>query len=212
MHKNILLTLLVFTLNGCATLDDLDRIQENMYNYAQSGVSEFDNTKFIRVSRMVCSNSVMFELYQDTNKHKKGIVLLNAGSKSITNIGNGNSLLVKLDGKLYSFESTDPLTEHDTIRLGYGINMQFSHKTYIVPESFVKEAANSNNFLVKMHLLNNEYIEGKCSELTLKETQDNINKLGYDLTVTQKNVHDGNKNSAINGFKKFVNLVNSTKW
>lgn len=212
MNKNILLSFLVFALNGCATLDDLDRIQENMYNYAQSGISEFDNTKFIRVSRMVCSNSVMFELYQDTNKHKKGIVLLNAGSKSITNIGNGKSLLVKLDGKLYSFESTDPLTEHDTIRLGYGIDMQFSHKTYIVPESFVKEAANSNNFLVKMHLLNNEYIEGKCSELTLKETQDNINKLGYDLTVTQKNVDDGNKNPAINGFKKFVNLVNSTKW
>jgi hypothetical protein len=154
----------------------------------------------------------MFELYQDTPKSKKGIVLIKAGSKSITNIGTGKSLLIKLDGKTYTFESTDVLTEHETIHLPYSVTMPFSHKTYVVPEAFVRKIGSSNTFLSKMHLLNKTYIEGKCSLLTLAETKEHVSKLGSGYEVTQAHTDTGNKSSAILGFREFIKMMDATKW
>jgi hypothetical protein len=152
----------------------------------------------------------MFELYQDTEKHKNNVVLLKAGSVDVENIGKGKSLHIKLDGEIYSFESNDVLTEHDTIHLGYGVTMPFSHKTFVVPESFVRDAAASTTFLVKVEMLNNTYIEGKCSYLTLQESQEESKK--YDVTVTQEHVDTANQYAAIEGFREFVSMMNTTSW
>ena len=166
-----LIFLLLTFISGCVSFPDTETTLKNMYNVPSSGSSQFDGTKYIRLSNMLC-NSVMFELYQDTQKSKSGVVLLKAGSNSITNIGDGESLLIKLDGKTYSFKSNDALTEHETIPVGYGVTMSFSHRTYIVPEAFVREAASSKLFLAKVYLLNNTFIEGKCSPVTLQEAKE----------------------------------------
>ena len=90
---------LVFSLlivSGCMSMLSPETRLSSMYNVASSGLSQFDGTKYIRVTNMNCSNSIIFELYQDTVKFKQGIVLLKAGSNSITNIDGGKSLLIKI--------------------------------------------------------------------------------------------------------------------
>jgi len=71
---------------GCAVLPDTEVTLRSVYNVASSGTSIFDGTKYVRVSNMTCTGTVMFELYQDTAKSKAGVVLLMAGTKSIDNI------------------------------------------------------------------------------------------------------------------------------
>jgi hypothetical protein len=140
---------LVFSLlivSGCMSMPSPETRLSSMYNVASAGSSQFDGTKYIRVTNMNCSNSIIFELYQDTVKFKQGIVLIKAGSNSITNIDGGKSLLLKIDGKTYSFEPVSPVTEHETIYFGYGASIPFSYKTYIMPDVIVKEAALSKNF------------------------------------------------------------------
>lgn len=205
--KITLILFLLSSLTACVSMPDIETSLKKMYNVPSSGTSQFDGTKYIRLSNMGC-NSIMFELYQDTGKSKNGIVLLKAGSNSITNIGEGESLLVKLDGKTYSFKSNDVMTEHETIPVGYGVTMSFSHKTYVVPETFVREAASSKVFLTKMYLLNNSFIEGQCSTVTLQEAREQSKEL--DLEITQEHVDTGNKVAAINGFRAFVKMMDST--
>ena len=216
MYRLLLIALFAISAQGCTPYPSynvsVDDISKKMFNVPSSGTSQFDNSKYIRMSNMVCSNSVMFELYQDTQKSKKGIVLLKAGSKSITNIGKGKSLLIKLDGKIYSFESTDILTEHETIHLPYSATMQFSHKTYIVPESFIRKTSSSKTFLTKVYLLNNSYIEGKCSPVTLSEAKEQTKLLGSGYEITQEHVDSANKSSTLLAFREFIKMIDATKW
>ena len=205
-------TLILFSvlLAGCVSTESIETSMGKMYNVASSGSSQFDGTKYIRLSNMVCSNTVMFELYQDTSKAKKGYVLLNAGSKSIDNIGSGKSLHLKINDKKYSFKSNDAVTDHETIPLGYGVNMHFSHKSFIVPESIIRDAAASSIFVAKVNLLNKTYIEGNCSSVTLQEARENSKHL--DINITQQNVDSSNKFTATAGFQQFVKMMDATKW
>ena len=207
--KITMILLLMTNLTGCVSFPDTVTSLSNMYNVASSGSSQFDGTKYIRVSNMQCG-SVMFELYQDTLKSKNGIVLLNAGARGIENIGNGESLLIKLDGKTYTFTPVDNITEHESIHMGYGVAMDFSHKTYLLPESFVREAAASSIFLTKMIFLNNKFIEGECTADTLEEAELKGKELG--LEITQEHLDMGNKFVAIIGFQKFVQMMDATTW
>ena len=210
MLRPIPISLLLFLVAGCVSWPDFETTARSMYNVTSSGTSKFDGTKHIRLSNMQCSGTIMFELYQDTAKSKSSTVLLKAGSNSITNIGNGESLLIKLDGKTYSFRSNDVLTEHESIHFGHGVTMPFSHKTYVVPETVVREAASSNVFLARVHFLNNTFIEGKCSAFTLQETKEENKHLGLD--ITQKHIDTGNKFAAVNGFREFVRMMDTTTW
>lgn len=206
----LIFALLISMLGGCVSLPDTKTMLHNMYNVPSSGTSQFDGTKYIRLSNMVCSNSVVLELYQDTQKSKKGLVLLKAGSNSITNIGNGESLLFKIDGETYSFKSNSTVTEYDKLYFDYGVTVPFSHKSYIVPEEFVRKAASSNLLLTKMHLLNNTSIEGKCSPVTLQESREQNQKI--DMEITQEIVDTGNSVAAIYGFREFVKMMDTTSW
>lgn len=205
----IISSLVIVLISGCVAFPDTETSLKRMYNVSSSGTSKFDNSKHIRISNMRCDN-IMFELYQDTEKKKNNIVLLKAGSVSVENIGKGKSLHIKLDGEVYSFKSNDPLTEHDTIYLDYGVTMTFSHKSFVVSESFIRKAAASNEFLAKVELLNNTYIEGTCSPVSLKEAQEESKK--YNVKVKQEHVDIGNKFAAINGFREFVKMSDHTKW
>ena len=79
MFRITLILSLLMVIAGCVSFPDTETTLSNMYNVPSSGSSQFDGTKYIRLSNMRC-NSVMFKLYQDTQKSKKGIVLLEAGS------------------------------------------------------------------------------------------------------------------------------------
>lgn len=198
-------------LAGCVSMKNIEANVSKMYNVPSSGTSEFDNTKHIRMSNMVCSkNTVMFELYQDTEKSKAGLVLLEAGSKSIDNIGNGKSLHLKVNDKVYSFESFDSITEHENISSYYGVNQYFSHKSYLIPESIIRDMATSNKFLVKVNLLNKTFLEDKCSDITLQEAKANNLSSGHKLT--QHDVDFSNSILAGSGFREFVRMIDTTKW
>ena len=210
MFRIALVLLIIIFLSGCVSMPSSNVRLRNMYNVASYGSSQFDGTKYIRVTNMNCSNSIIFELYQDTVKFKQGLVLLKAGSNSVTNIDNGKSLLIKVDGKTYTFESDSPVTEHEIISFGYGVSIPFSYKTYVIPDVIVKEVASSEVFLTKMNLLNNTFIEGKCSPVTLQESREQHKSLG--LNITQEHVDAGNTFAAINGFREFVRMMQTTSW
>ena len=61
-----------------------------------------------------------------------------------------------------------------------------------------------------MYLLNNSFIEGQCSNVTLQEAKEQSKEL--DIKITQEHVDIGNKISGINGFRDFVQLMDSTSW
>ena len=75
---------------------------------------------------------------------------------------------------------------------------------------FVEKMASSGILMVKMNLLNNTYIEGKCSPVTLEEYQEQNNHLG--IQFTQKDIDTGNKAAAQLGIKEFVAMMESTQW
>ena len=211
MQRLIIVALLCFT-QGCVSQAEIEKSMDAMYNVPSSGTSQFDKTKYIRVSKISCSNTILFELYQDTKKHEKGIVLLQAGTNTITNIGNKKSLLIKIDDKTLSFKSNSVLTNHDTYNYGYGVTQPFSHKTFILPESVIRNIASSKEFLSRLYLLDNTYVEGKCSSVTLQEYKNNNKNSSYSVDVTQEGIDSSNKYTAQNGFRKFVKLIDSTKW
>ena len=210
MPRSPFIIIALIFLVGCVSQAEIEESMSNIYNVPSSGTSQFDESKYIRISNMVCSNTVVFELYQDTPKVKRGIVLLKAGSRSIDNIDNGKSLHIKTDNNKYSFASKDALTEHDKTHYGYGVTTYFSHKTYLVSESVIREIASSNKFLVKMNLLNDTYIEGKCTPLSLQETQEQ--SVALNVEIKQEHVDTASKFAAINGFRTFVRMMDSTAW
>jgi hypothetical protein len=207
-------TLCALILSGCVSQADIQKSLGQMYNVPTSGISQFDKTKFIRVSKMFCSNIVAFGLYQDTSKHNRGTILLDAGTKTITNIGKGKALHIKIDGKTHSFESIDIITEHDKHFYDYGVTTPFSHKTFVIPEPVIREIASSKEFLVKLNLLNNSYVEGKCSPetLTLSEYKEANQVSLWSKDVTQEHINTANKITALYGFRQSVTMMDSTTW
>jgi len=201
----------LFLCTGCLAMDT-ESILKDSWNIPSSGTSVFDGTKNIRMERISCAH-VQLELYQDSNKSKKGTVLLMAGTGSIENIG--DLLLFKLDGKEYSFESGDAITEHDSDHvenddIGYN-TVPFSHKKYVVPETFIRKAATSEELLVKLDLFNNSFIEGRCSPSTLVQAKEQAGA-DYAKYITEESVDMGNKVAGIYGFQEFVRMMDSTAW
>ncbi|MEG3757504.1 hypothetical protein V5096_06045 [Pseudoalteromonas carrageenovora] len=204
-----LLLLSILILSGCMSIPSTESMATSMFNIPTSGYSEFDGTKHIRMSNMGCIN-IRFELYQDTLNAEKGIVLLKAGTNTITNIGNDSSLNFRLDDGVHSFSASSLITEHEATQFKYGITSNFSYKTYILPEKFIRKIANSDTFIAKVNLLNNTYLEGKCSTLTLKKARE-MNQHS-DIQITQETLDISNKIVAITGFRKFVEMMNSANW
>lgn len=197
----------LFLLSGCVTTDTESMMKES-WNIPSSGTSTFDGSKYIEMARVSC-NEVQLTFYQDNHKAKEGIVLLKAGVASITNIG--DLLLFKLDGKQHSFKSDDPTTEYDKEYIAQGVETRFSHKTFIVPENFIRKAANSRELLAKLYLLNNTYVEGRCSYATLDQAKQQAGS-EYDEYITEKTLSLRNKVAGIIGFQDFVKMMDSTNW
>ena len=110
MFRNGIILLLVF-LSGCVSMPDTETMLAKMYNVPSKGESQFDGTKHIRMSNMICSNTILLEMYQDTKKAEAGVVLVRAGTNNITNIDNGESFLIKVDDEVRSFSSGSSITD-----------------------------------------------------------------------------------------------------
>ena len=205
----LLIVLSLGTLTSCVQIQTIEEVLEDMYNVVTLGSSEFDETKYVRVTRIFC-HSVLFELYQDTYKAKNGMVLVSAGTNSTVNIGDGDSLALKLDGEIHRFNSNDVTTDFSSYYYANGRSVPTSMKHYVIPENVVRTAANSQEFLVRLSLLNDTYIEGKCSPLTFEEAQEYNDKHG--LKTKQDHLDMANKVAGVIGFQKFVGLVDSTEW
>ena len=210
MPRILLITSLIAFLQGCASPYDAESMVQEMYNTVETGESQFDGTKYIRVSHMMCQSLVALELYQDSNQAEKGVVLVNAGTSSISNIDDGESLSFRVDDERFSFSSFDLTTDHERLPFSYGATISFSHKSYIVDESLIRSIASSDFVVARIRKLNNTYVEGICTPLSMKEYNSTQGKQFGD--VSQKNLDIGNKGSAIYGFKKFVQLMDQTQW
>lgn len=215
MKKALILFLL--TLSSCGTLDDIaTKTLEDMYNIPSSGVSQFDGTKHIRMSNIVCSD-IVFELYQDTNK-SKDMVLVKAGVKDIENIGRGNALFFKTDNNIYSYEAFSNTTEREKLYFYYNyygeVSSPFSYKRFLIPEKVIRELAYSNTLLVKINLLNHTFVEARCSPKTVadyiaeNDGQDRV----MGIKITQKDLDINNTSIGQVGIKKFVEIMDSTDW
>ena len=209
MYINIVLVLLLL-ISGCMSIPDTESMLAKMYNIPSKGESQFDGTKHVRMRNMICSNAIILEMYQDTKNARSGEVLVKAGTNEITNVGDGNSLLIKIDDEIRSFKSYSSITEHDRIQYDHGVNIPFSNKLYVISEEFVRKMASSDILMVKMNLLNNSYVEGKCSAVTLEEYQEQNSYLG--MKFTQKDIDTGNKASAHLGIKEFITLIDAESW
>lgn len=203
--------LLLITLScliSCASTLDLEKVARQMYNVPSTGENKFDENKYIRMSNLRC-HSVLMELYQDTALVNHGVVLVKAGPNYIENVASGNALFFKIDGEVIPFRTNDVTTDYDSIYLGHGVDLKFSNKTFSVSEEIIHRAAAANEFLVKVNLLGNEYIEGKCSHSSLKEAQ--LNSKDLNITVQQQDVDFANSITAIEGFKVFVDMMGTLK-
>lgn len=210
MPRILLITLLIAFLQGCVSPYDAESMVQAMYNTVDAGESQFDGTKYIRVSHMMCQDSVALELYQDSSQAEKGVVLVNAGTISISNIDDGESLFLRVGDQRFSFSSFDLTTDYDRLQFAYGATIPFSNKSYIVDESLIRSIASSDFVVARIRKLNNTYVEGICTPLSMKEYESTQGKQFGD--VSQKNLDIGNKGAAIYGFKKFVELMDQTQW
>ena len=203
----------LFAITAC--MPSTEAMLKDMYNVPSYGSSKFDGSKYINLSNMSCEY-VGLELYQDTYKSQKGIVLLKAGTFSITNIDGGKSLWIKLDGDTYSFEPVDNLTEHGKNYYSIGgtqVAKNFSNRSYIVPEKFIRKAAESKEFLVKVIQLNKKYIEGQCSPMSLEEARDLAEEKGISQALIKKEtLETANMVTATKGFQKFVKMMDTVSF
>ena len=189
---------LAITTTSCVSYD-LDSMMDKMYNVPETKVSGFDGESHIRMSNMSCQSTLFLELYQDRKKKEAGMVLLSAGTQSITNIGGDNSLQLRVDSEKFSFSPTSSITDHETIYFDHGVTAPRSSKSYLVPETLIKNIAGSKEFFARLHLLNNEYVDGDCGEM----------KPNSDKGI-QKVVEDYNKySSAITGVREFIPMMDN---
>lgn len=210
MNRVFIIVSMIF-IGGCIT--PISEIMDSTFNVTSTGVSEFDGTKHIRITNIRCGD-IAFQLYQDTTKAKRGIVLLEAGVQYTKNIADGESLQIKLDSRTITLITNDVTTNFTSEWYGsgaYATEKHISLKTYIVPVSTIEDIAKSNLFIARVHLLGNTYEEDKCSFLTLKEYRDILKKSDIHSTGSdQKNLDMSNQHSALEGFRKFVKLMNET--
>lgn len=208
MKLGILVAGFSVALAGCVSSYSLEDLYANMYNVESSGVSEFDGTKHVRVSKISCRGDLMFELYQDTPKARNGKVLLRAGVNSANSIQDGESLEFNLDGKKYAFTSFQETTNFDTVSFGHYNRSHFSNKGYLVPESFVRHVARAERVVARVHFRNDMYADGTCSEIAPEEAE----KMTHHYGLGMVDVEVANTVSGTKGFEKFLNAIDDTAW
>lgn len=206
----MLIFLFCICISGCVSIPDTKTMIQKTYNIPTSGVSKFDGTQHVRMSNMFCSNTIILEMYQDTNKALKDLVLVKAGVSSINNIGGAHSLLFKVDGDIESFSPRSELTEHSNIYFGNGISKSYSFKTYLIPEVYIRKMATAKELMSKIHLLNNTYVEGGCSITDFDTYSKNSPNSG--IKITQEHIDMSNLSVAQTGIKNFMTLIDNREW
>jgi hypothetical protein len=136
--------------------------------------------------------------------------LVKAGTNSIGNIDDGESLFLRVGDERFGFTSFDSGTDYDRLQFTYGATIPFSNRSYILDESLIRSIASSDFVVARIRKLNNTYVEGICTHLSMEEYKSTQGKRFGD--VSQKNLDIGNEGAAVYGLRKFVQLMNQTEW
>lgn len=181
MNKGIFFSLILSLMfMGCVSLDTKG-IVKSMYNVPETGVSDFDGTKYIRMKNISCIKKdvgLLLDLYQDTKMAKKNIVILTLKVTGYHSIADGSSLHFNIDGEIIDLKTMDNITAieevyHSIYQPGYigrdiyipsiySPAVQASTKRYVITDTFVDKVANSKKVVMKVDLART-YVEGICS-------------------------------------------------
>lgn len=181
MNKEIFFSLiLTLMFTGCVSLDTKG-IVKSMYNVPETGVSDFDGTKYIRMKNLSCIKKdvgLLLDLYQDTKMAKENIVILTLKVTGYHSIADGSSLHFNIDGEIINLKTMDNTTAieevyHSIYQPGYvgrdiyipsvySPAVQASTKRYVITDTFVDKVANSKKAVIKVDLARS-YVEGICS-------------------------------------------------
>ena len=209
MPRAAIVSFVLYLLVGCIPVPDNQRVILSRYNVASSGVSPIDKSKYILMSNIVCSEEILLELYQDTDKAKNGLVVIKVGANVKQDIRKGMSLKINVNGKTYFIESSKYTKEYNVESSIFG-DVQIPNRIYILSESFVRELAKSSEFLLRLNLTNNTVIDGKCSESNQQQTIDGSKLVETELD--QGNLDTASRPNAISGFREFVRIIDDTAW
>lgn len=210
MNKAICYSLIMSLLFvGCVSLNTKE-IVKSMYNVPETGASDFDGTKYIRMKNISCIKNVglLLDLYQDSKMAKQNIVILTLKVTGYHSIADGSSLHFNIDGEIIDLKTMDNVTAFEEVypsiyQPGYiGSNVyipsfyspgvQASTKRYVITNAFVDKIANSSKVIMKADLART-FVEGVCSPLE-SETWNKDNEWLKEYSGTY-------------GFKNFIEMM-----
>jgi hypothetical protein len=157
-------------ISGCEVFD-AQKIPRSMYNVRETGVSEFDGTKYVRMRNVECPGkgvNVLFDLYQDSRSVRVNQVVLKAKVTGIHSIRDGKSLHFNIDGEFMDFETRDHTTGMEELfpnqygAPSYAPGMHASTRQYLVPEASIEKVGKGKRVVVRVDL-SDSYAEGRCS-------------------------------------------------
>lgn len=165
-------------LAGCATVDG-EEIARGMYNIPETGMSEFDGSRYARVRNITCTGDsfIQLDLYQDSEMARAGSVLMTAKVPGIRNLAGGKSLRFNIDGEHVELATIDHSTATEEVMpahysagfVGYGTYVPSSYsgavhvstRRYTAQESLVAQLATAEKAIVRVNL-SRQYIEASC--------------------------------------------------
>lgn len=165
---------------SCVSLDTKE-IVKSMYNVPETGASDFDGKKYVRMKNISCIKKdvgLLLDLYQDSKMAKNNIVILTLKVTGYHSIADGHSLHFNIDGEIIDLKTMDDITAVEEVYpsiyqpgyIGsdiyipsvYSPAVQASTKRYVVTDTFVDKVANSKKVVMKADLART-YVEGICS-------------------------------------------------
>lgn len=152
--KWVIVTTSVFFI-GCASLGVVTpgdvRTTESKFDGAKEAVME--------PAWVDTSGSIKLGLFKNT-KMKPAEYIMRVVVSGAHNFERGKNLHVKVDDKVYSFESPDSMTNHQLDSgSAYVAATSWSSKTYVVTESLLNDMLNGKSVVVKVDLTDS-YVEG----------------------------------------------------
>ena len=165
---------------GCASAD-MERISRSMYNVKETGVSQFDGTKFVQMKNIACpgkQQGIFLDLYQNSHLAQENIAVLTVKVKGYNSIGSGKSLHFNIDGEFIDMGAVDATSEVEEVfpslyapgYAGGGVYVapvyepatMATTKRYTISEQAIDKIGHAKKVIVKVDL-ERTYAEGVCN-------------------------------------------------
>src|SRR6266581_131980 len=176
-------------ISGCATVDT-QQIARSMYNVRETGVSEVDGTKYVRMKNIACSGDqvIRLDLYQDSRLARANQAILKVKVTGVHSIGGGKSLHFNIDGEFMDLETADQTTDMEEVFAAqyapgyvgggtyvapaYSPAIRASTKRYPISEKIIEKIGKAKRVVVRVDL-SGSYVEGLCSPRESGWTKEN---------------------------------------